>query len=65
MGVVGLTLANGDPVYVNPSLVTRLLHPKGAEQDALTEIIFGGDDKVVVKGDMDYVAFQLFPDHVR
>ena len=65
MSVVGLTLANGEPVYVNPNRVNRLSKAPFLASDAFTEISFGHGDTIVVKGDMDYIAFQLYPDKVR
>jgi hypothetical protein len=65
MSVVGLTLASGEPVYVNPDRVNRLNKAAFLASDSFTEVSFGHGDTVVVKGDMDYIAFQLFPDRVR
>ncbi len=65
MSVVGLTLASGEPVYVNPDRVNRLSKAAFLASDSFTEVSFGHGDTVVVKGDMDYIAFQLFPDRVR
>ena len=61
MNVVGLTLLNGDSIYINPNYVCRLQKSSEGHGDTATEIIFGGADTVVVKGDIDYIAFQLFP----
>jgi hypothetical protein len=61
MSVVGLTLLNDDAIYVNPLQVSRL--QQGSEET--TEIVFSTADKVVVKGDIDSIAFQLFPTGVR
>jgi len=61
MTVVELVLANGEEVYVNPSLVTRLEKAPGPDSATHTNVWFAGQDKVMVKGDIDYIAFQLFP----
>jgi hypothetical protein len=65
MSVVGLTLLNNDSIYVNPDQVRRLQKSGEGDGDTATEIVFGLTDKVVVKGDIDYIAFQLFPNTVR
>ena len=65
MSVVGLTLLNNDSIYVNPDQVSRLQKSSEGDGDTATEIVFGTADKVVVKGDIDYIAFQLFPNGVR
>lgn len=64
MSVVGLTLLNDDSIYVNPAQVARL---QGSEDhgEKATEIVFSDTDKVTVKGDIDTIAFQLFPTGVR
>lgn len=64
MSVVGLTLLNDESVYVNPDQVSRLQGSEG-QGDKATEIVFTSTDKVVVKGDIDTIAFQLFPTGVR
>ncbi len=64
MSVVGLTLLNDDSIYVNPDQVSLQKSSEGHGDNA-TEIVFGAADKVVVKGDIDYIAFQLFPTGVR
>jgi hypothetical protein len=65
MSVVGLTLLNNDSVYVNPDQVCRLQKSAEGDGDSATEIVFAVADKVTVKGDIDYIAFQLFPNGVR
>jgi len=65
MSVVGLTMMSGDPVYVNPDKVTKLHRGDGEDADQHTAIHFSQDDRVVVKGDIDHIAFQLFPNGVR
>jgi hypothetical protein len=65
MSVVGLTLLNDDAIYVNPHQVTRLQKSSDGHGDKATEIVFGTADKVVVKGDIDTIAFQLFPTGAR
>ena len=65
MSVVGLTLLNDDSIYVNPAQVCRLQKSGEGDGDTATEIVFGGTDKVTVKGDIDNIAFQLFPNGVR
>jgi hypothetical protein len=65
MSVVGLTMMSGDPVYVNPEKVTKLHRGDGDAAEQVTAIHFGQDDRVVVKGDIDHIAFQLFPTGVR
>jgi hypothetical protein len=65
MSVVGLTLLNDDSIYVNPHQVSRLQKSSEGYGDKATEIVFGAADKVVVKGDIDYIAFQLFPTGAR
>jgi len=65
MSVVGLTLLNDDAIYVNPLQVSRLQQSSEGLGDKTTEIIFSTADKVVVKGDIDSIAFQLFPTGVR
>jgi len=64
MSMVGLTLLSEGSVYVNPAQVTRLQASEG-QGDKATEIVFAAQDKIVVKGDIDYIAFQLFPTGVR
>lgn len=64
MSVVGLSLLNDDSIYINPNQVCRLQLSEG-HGDQVTEVVFPGDDKVLVKGDIDYIAFQLFPNGVR
>jgi hypothetical protein len=65
MSVVGLTLVNDEAVYINPDRVNCLLKGEGPDGDTRTEVVFGPADKIVVKGDIDYIAFQLFPNGVR
>jgi hypothetical protein len=65
MSVVGLTLLNDDAIYVNPLQVTRLQMSSEGPGGEATEIVFAAADKVVVKGDIDSIAFQLFPTGVR
>ena len=65
MSVVGLTLLNDDAIYVNPHQVTRLQKSSEGHGDRATEIVFTDSQKVVVKGDIDNIAFQLFPNGVR
>jgi hypothetical protein len=65
MSVVGLSLLNDDSVYINPHQVCRLQQSSEGHGDQATEIVFHGNDKVLVKGDIDYIAFQLFPNGVR
>ncbi|MEI9982261.1 MAG: hypothetical protein WDN69_03010 [Aliidongia sp.] len=55
---------NDDSIYVNPDQVSLQKSSEGHGDNA-TEIVFGAADKVVVKGDIDYIAFQLFPTGVR
>jgi hypothetical protein len=64
MSVVGLTLLNDDDIYINPHQVCRLQKSAEGNGDTATEIVFAAD-KVTVKGDIDYIAFQLFPNGVR
>jgi hypothetical protein len=65
MSIVELMLLNDDAVYVNPLLVCRLQKSSDGLGDKATEIVFGQADKVVVKGDLDTIAFQLFPTGIR
>jgi hypothetical protein len=65
MSLVGLTLMNDDSVYINPSQVNCLHKGEGPDGDSKTEIVFGPADRVTVKGDIDSIAFQLFPNGVR
>ncbi|HVJ54961.1 MAG TPA: hypothetical protein VM689_21050 [Aliidongia sp.] len=65
MSVVGLTLVNDDSVYINPSQVTCLKKGEGPDGDSITQILLGASERLVVKGDIDNIAFQLFPNGVR
>ena len=65
MSIVELMLLNDDAVYVNPLLVRRLQKSSEEPADKATEIVFGPADKIVVKGDLDTIAFQLFPTGIR
>jgi Fe-S cluster assembly ATPase SufC len=65
MSLVGLTLMNDEDVYINPAQVNCLKKPEGAGHETTTEIVFGPSDQVIVKGDIDSIAFQLFPNGVR
>ena len=65
MSVVGLTLVNEGSIYVNPTKVTLLAQGPDASAQSTTVIAFGKDDTVTVKGNIDQIAFQLFPDGVR
>ena len=65
MSIVELMLLNDDAVYVNPLLVSRLQKISDGQDDKATEIVFGSSDKIVVKGDLDTIAFQLFPTGIR
>jgi len=65
MSVVGLTLLNDDSIYINPDQVCRLQKCSEGNGDNATEIVFAAADKVTVKGDLDTIAFQLFPTGVR
>ncbi len=64
MSVVGLTMTNDESVYINPTKVTSLTQGPAAGEST-TIITFAKDDQVIVKGNIDQVAFQLFPDGVR
>lgn len=62
MSVVELALADGQGiVYVSPGHVRRL---EIASTD-VTMVVFDKDDCVLVKGEIDQVAFTLFPDCIR
>ncbi|HWK48187.1 MAG TPA: hypothetical protein VNT30_25920 [Stellaceae bacterium] len=65
MTVVELVLKDNEAVYVNPLQVTRLMKAAAPDSATYTEIFFAGSDKIVVKGDIDYIAFQLFPTGAR
>jgi hypothetical protein len=65
MSLVGLTLINDDSVYINPAQVNCLKKGEGPAGDSMTDIVFGRADQVTVKGDIDSIAFQLFPNGVR
>jgi hypothetical protein len=65
MSIVELMLLNEDAVYVNPRRVRRLQKSGDGLGDQATEIVFGPDDRIVVKGDLDTIAFQLFPAGIR
>jgi hypothetical protein len=66
MSLVGLTLMNDDSIYINPSQVDCLVKGDGPDNNPTTEIVFGpADHRVSVKGDIDSIAFQLFPNGVR
>ncbi len=65
MSLVGLTMLNDNSIYINPAQVNCLKKGDGPDGDAMTAICFGPADQVVVKGDIDSIAFQLFPNGVR
>jgi hypothetical protein len=61
---VGLTLPNDETIYVNPARVTYLVSDSGARSKQ-TSICFDRENRITVKGDVDTIAFMLFPAGAR
>lgn len=65
MEVVELTLESGVSVYVNPSRVATLVASTPDASGEITRIVFAADHVVLVRGDIDSIAFRLFPSGIR
>ncbi len=65
MEVVELSLVSGLSVYVNPSRVATLEASTPDASGETTRIVFAADHVVLVRGDIDSVAFRLFPSGIR
>lgn len=65
MEVVEMTLVSGVSVYVNPGRVATLEAAQPDDSGETTAIAFAPDHVVRVRGDIDSIAFRLFPSGIR
>jgi len=65
MEIVELLLTNDRSVFVNSSKVVTLEDASSPENGEATKITFEYAHAIIVRGDIDTVAFKLFPSSIR
>lgn len=65
MELVELTSTGGVSVYVNPGRVATLEASASDSSGEVTKIVFAPEHLLLVRGDIDSIAFKLFPSGIR